>query len=829
MATLISVATGNFTTNTTWKVASAVANAEVDNDAGTFIVVTSNSDSTAFTPAATQVDGIAVKILLTVTPTGTFSVSFRNNTSPGTRDFTVTINASDLNATPQGWLVFKPGSPVTPNGTDSYGIRVVRSQADGAGNRITLYSSASTAATICREVILTTNAAPGAGDKLIVSGEYTGAGTGNNFTVTLDNTATTVFGAVALQQSVSINSKGTWTNGVAASTAYYFKWKGVFKVYAGGTMTAAIPPATSSVSYEMNSTSNVDTGFDFGTAASVTITGNTITNVSALLAANASAAATSLTTNVSTGWKNGDTIALASTTQTASECESKALTADAVGTGLTITAITNAHSGTTPTQAELINLTRNVKIFGSTTSLQGYIVCQTTSNVTLSYVEMYQLGSSGANKRGFDVLTTTGACSLTYCSIHDFRVASSIGCFLSGSAVSNVTFSNNVVYNIANFMFRVAAATSGTWTADSNIFIRNTDGSNISGVDLADVGGTFTNNTVVGSGDRGVTINESNGAIGTMTNITTHSNVLAGFITNVNIGVTGTITNLVSWRNASAAQGGINFQGINNLTVNTITAFGNNGGSIFLALGQTAGRLILTNVTSSGDTTFATTSGLVIPASFPGSEIYIYNSTFGVVTGIKTAHSSDIIFQSGGPQNPKIYLNYVNLASATQVSAPTNMGIIGFVAASGLGQTTGSHKTWKVYGTINNDSVIFSLLTPSERLTPNNASNKLESGHKIAAIANGTTTTVSVSVRKSVVGDAGGANYNGNQPRLIVKRNDAIGLTADTVLATGVAANGSWETLSGTTASATDDGAFEFYVDCDGTTGWVNDDNWFIS
>ena len=74
-----------------------------------------------------------------------------------------------------------------------------------------------------------------------------------------------------------------------------------------------------------------------------------------------------------------------------------------------------------------------------------------------------------------------------------------------------------------------------------------------------------------------------------------------------------------------------------------------------------------------------------------------------------------------------------------------------------------------------------------------------------------------------------GAAYNGNQPRLIVRRNDAIGITSDTVLATYSAGTGSWNQLSGTTAAFSDDGVAEVIVDCDGTAGWTNIDDWSVS
>ena len=46
--------------------------------------------------------------------------------------------------------------------------------------------------------------------------------------------------------------------------------------------------------------------------------------------------------------------------------------------------------------------------------------------------------------------------------------------------------------------------------------------------------------------------------------------------------------------------------------------------------------------------------------------------------------------------------------------------------------------------------------------------------------------------------------------------------------ATAAAAAGSWELLTGTTGAAGDTGVMEFFVDCDGTTGWVNVDDWSI-
>jgi hypothetical protein len=40
---------------------------------------------------------------------------------------------------------------------------------------------------------------------------------------------------------------------------------------------------------------------------------------------------------------------------------------------------------------------------------------------------------------------------------------------------------------------------------------------------------------------------------------------------------------------------------------------------------------------------------------------------------------------------------------------------------------------------------------------------------------------------------------------------------------------GNWEQLSGVLPSASAIGAVEVYVDCDGTLGWINVDDWSVS
>jgi len=94
-------------------------------------------------------------------------------------------------------------------------------------------------------------------------------------------------------------------------------------------------------------------------------------------------------------------------------------------------------------------------------------------------------------------------------------------------------------------------------------------------------------------------------------------------------------------------------------------------------------------------------------------------------------------------------------------------------------------------------------------------------------VTNGSLITPKVRVRQSVVGD--GTAYNGNAPRLILRKNVPLGITSDTVIATYSGASGSFQDVTGNTPVPTDDGVMEFVVDCDGTTGWINLDNFSVT
>lgn len=820
MATLISKATGNFTSSTTW--ATCDSTAEADSTAVSGVnISTSNVDTVTFAPGSITVDGIALKIRSRLTsPTGTFTVTLRNSTL-STDVTSVTVNVSDLPS--QGWdggawIFFKFSSSQLLLVATNYLIRCVCSN---TGNQVNLaVHTSGGGSNFQRQLRTTTESAPGAGGKIIIVGELTGAGTGNSFTITNNNTATTIFGDTTFPASITVNQRGIFTYGNSASTNYYLKYRGRLVVTGGGTFnigTTGTPiPSSSTAVLEMDSTVNVNTGLDIQDGGTFVAQGASKSTVWTYMTADKVATNTVIGLTSTSGWAVSDELAFASTSQTSTQCEQKTILTVDSSTQVTLTAgLTNNHSGTSPTQAEVGNLTRNVKIRGISTSLQGYIIFQTVASADVDYVEFSNLGSATASKRGIDIATTTGAVSISYSSFHDFTVTSSFCINISSTSGNNFTFDSNVFFNNANACFNLVATTA-VHVLTNNLILFSI-GSGVTGVATTDIGLTFTNNHISGFQTTSVNFNEQTGTLGIFSGNELHSNTINFSISCNN----GLILNCNFWRtnNNNISPVGL----ANNLTYQNCKFFGCT--TSFLIMNSN--KMIFDNCTFAGDTTFPASRAFGTTAGH-NAKIYLLSCSLGVVSGIFTANTiADIALNSASMSGTFILIN-TTLGSTTQVSSITNS--TDAVFAQKLGGTTGNHKTWLAYGIISIDTTIFNTASPSLRMTPNSASSKLQSaleelGMRVA-VSSGNTVTISVKVRKSVVGD--GTAYNGNQPRLFVRRSDALGISTDTLLATASGSAGSWETLSGTTSSVTDDGVLEFYVDCDGTTGWINVDDWLV-
>lgn len=845
-AAYISAATGLFTDTTgTWALcdaSSTTGTSYLDSEANnTVIPQTTPTYSSNFLWAVTAptVDGVAVKFASrTGSPSGTITIILRDVTGGADVD-SVTINVSDIDSSGVGWHFFKFGSSHALAIANNYAIGASSS----AANQANLYRNATTG-NWSHMLRTTTTAALAAGDQWHVIGAFTGAGSLSSFTITMDNTATTSFGPTVSggpPQGATIGKGGTLTLQNTASTNYYLKQKGVLNVFGGGTLNLGTSgsrlDSSSTCVIEADSAANVDSGLNVSLNGTANIYAATKTR-STLLTADVSAAGTVLQVGDTTGWAVGDLLGIATTTRTSSQCEQVTILTVDSGTQVTLSAgVANAHSGTSPTQAEVINLTSNIKIRGVSTSLQGYVAASGTVNA--SYAEFLQLGSATVGKRG--IFCSSANFDMDNCALHDFIVTSSQGIVSGGAGSHNLTFSNNVLYNINAAQLVGTSALNETYTG--NIFMLS-PAAGSSGMIIYDGWqNTFSSNTVVGANSNAFVSTGASQLINGFSSNTFHGNGAIGLdITNAPI--SGTISSTNVWRNNGAGISLVNNNGAGStatgfsekgLIFDGGNAFGNNGSNITITSQQA--NLEFNSWNLNGDTTFSTGSGLVLASGAPQvfSNVRLNSCNFSTVSGIKTAHTNDIVVGSGaGNINcyVEMYLNNTKLGAATPISGVAANGNLagGFITAEKYQQTAGNHQTWTATGIVSIDTTsgMFDV-TPSERLTPIYTTKKLEGSRLRVAVKSGTAITVTVKVRKSVVGD--GTAYNGNQPRLLIKRNDAIGVTADTVLATATnSANGAFETETGSSSTAvatfSDDGVAEFDIDCDGNAGWVNVDTW---
>lgn len=825
MATLINSGNGDWNANTTWLVAEAGSGAIQNDQTASTNTTTSYVASAAFT--CTNAD-VLVGVLMhckRVNTTGTVTIGLSDDNGVSyTRE--VTVNASDLPAS-QTWVLFKFASTLTADGGSDYKVAIKGSSAGNA----TFYRN-STAGNWAH--ILPTNAnpagAPAAADIIYIAGDWTAAATGSSYTVTMNAVAASIVD----HGTLDIGQNGTLSYGTSASTAYYLRCSGNITVWAGGTLsigTTGTPiPSTSTAILNLDCGSNVQYGLIVKDGGTFNAQGASMAYVWTYLASDEAANSTELTTADSTGWANNDEIAIASTTRTSSECEKGALNGAASGTTLTVDGFAGAggglaaaHSGTAPTRAEIINLTRNVQLFGASATFQAYILVNNTAVCDWDYAEFFWMGSATANKRGIDVLTTTGTFSANKCSAHDFAVANSYGFSLVGANPDNFTISDCVLSNIANTAIRLAATTGANWSLTGNVIV----GACPAGFYLGECNGTVTGNIAVGGTNAFILDFPVSSSGGIFSSNTAHSCSGVGFSITYSLDRTGTYANWTSWRNNTV---GINFASTlrENIVIDGIVAFGNNG--VNIGVYSPTRHLTLKNIVSSGDSTFATATGLEIlhygtPAWL---DLLIEDSTFGVVSGIKTAHTTDLrVFTAAGLV--EIVCRNVNFASASPQNQLDGTYPNSFIRCQKYGQAAGDHRSFISNGTdtavIQTDAAIYNTAAPSERIRPASASVKVESGAHCKAVANGGTATFTVYVRKSEAADAGGADYNGNHQRLMLRAAPALGVAAAT-LDTAVAVVGDWEVLTGASGAVNDDGVLEAYVDCDGTAGWINVDDW---
>jgi hypothetical protein len=842
MAVYLAAANGNLSDAAgTWDTVDATS--YLYSVAANTALTTAYVESQAFTPGAITIDGIVVHISSRASaPVGTMSIRLAQGGAlvAGTE---VTINVSDIDRPggtglhAPGLYLFKFAAPVLLLAATPYTVSAKTSSAA----MVNLYRNA-TAGNWSRMLRTTTAANPGAGDEWHVLGEWTAAATKTNRTIAMDETAVTDYGSASTDlnlQSVTVGKGGTLACNNAGATNYMLQVSGGVRVWGGGIFTygtvASPIPITSTATLQFDCAADGD----FGLLADGTFTAQGVARTSGknvvqvLLNTDEAAAQTVLGVDTDCGWLNGDIVDIASTSRTFSQSEQRTMSADASATTITVSAgLTNAHSGTSPTQAEVILVTRNVIIRSVSTTAMAFATFGDTSTVDLDWVWFRYLGAATNYKFGVQIRTQSGGSfDMRYCSVTDFETQ---GIYIGGTSIT----SN------ASVSIRDCGLTSRQNAVQQEAFVlTQTDGQNITidritvtandGASGARSGfsfdaapyATISNIRASGCEASGIDCQTPTSLAdllpaGTMSSFTAHSNANHG------IGLSGnfpiTITTVSIWRNNNAlSTGGLNVSGPGEKVIDGGSIFGNSSNNIFITAPN---EFIGKSLTVAGDTTFSTATGL----SFNGSSSYFFtrleNCSFGDVSGIFAAHTSQDITFGGGRKTVQLILVDTLLDSATELASTGVLQGQSVIRYQRVDQATAVHKSTyygAVNGTVEYDTAVFRTAAPSEKMSPTSVYPvwRMRSQVRRRPIRSGQTASISVYVRKS-------AAYNGSAPRLILLSNPAVGIDSDVVAATHAAIADTWELLSYTTAAASEDGVVSFYVDCDGSAGSVYTEDW---
>lgn len=778
--------------------------------------------------SSTTIDGVGLRIFRQLLTTGTFSVALALAATPTVPIASVTVNVSDLSAfvntsvSGGGWAFFKFASPQTLTSGTNYVISIRSSIA----STVSVYRLATGTNNFCKYLRTTTTAAPASsGDNIIICGDLTGAGTGNSYTLTNNNTSSNSF------NSLEVGARGslTWAN--SASTAYQLNINGTPII---GTLSMIFGPGSAfSSPGSFNSTSTHTTtitatglgtnGVTFRNGSTVNLVGATKTPFATLTADVAAGAITSITTDVSTGWSSGDILGFAPTQRVIAQYEAFPMTGNASGTSVPIAAtLAFSHSGTAPFAAKIVNNTRNIKFTGTSQSLSCYFV-SFADNANFQYVEFANFGINAVGRRGFEVYNSVGT-TFDGCSFHDLGLSSGS---VAISTLVTTTHNNVIVTNCGFYIGNAfgSAVSSTTTSLTTGILVNNCvsiggGGGFNTGTDSKS---TFTNLWVYGVGT-GITLSAGPASI---TAPWAQNNLYANSCTTgFSIGLSGisplstNVFNLSSYRNVNY---GYNVGNLFEMTGTNWIAIGNGtAGQIWTGIKQ---NIYFPSHNFQGATSFVQPNGILLSNAVVRRS-WLLNSTLGTTV----AHTGADINGNSTLCDTDMTLINCTLGSTTKITGIQNFSIKSRIGQQNSGNTLNNNFTTRSVGVLTYDTTIVDSSPVSLRMAPSNTVYKLQSNMYTVGVPSGNIATITVKVRKSTAGD--GVAYNGNQPRLLLLQNLAGGSTyiTDIICATASGPAGTWETLTyvlPTSVSAST--GFEFAVDCDGTAGWVNVDTWTVA
>jgi len=399
---------------------------------------------------------------------------------------------------------------------------------------------------------------------------------------------------------------------------------------------------------------------------------------------------------------------------------------------------------------------------------------------------------------------------LMNCSLHDCGNTNGVGVF-QNSTTSTLTAINCNTYNTVSHGFSMYSNTNdGSNNLLSSCIAINTTGASSYGFYIQDNGTSVVNCRGISCITNGFLFSPPSIAVGTYNNLIAHSN---GVGIALDTATAYTFTNLFIWNNNGT---GFSFKpNSGTVTCTNGVIFGNSGVGLSISNGAVFGKYIFSNYNI-----YSNASVGIYFGSTNMESILLNNCTIGplnVIGDIQIASANTIL---GAVFNNCTFNSTLFLGNQTYLSQGDLYYGLLFNGVNGIAS---DNRAYFKYYTVQSDTTIYNNASPSERITPNSATIKSRSSSKFVNLNSGDSSTISVYVRNSNT-----TPYAGNAPRLVLKQNNIIGVTADTVLATSSAANGTWTTLTGTISAVTNTGVAEVYVDCDGTAGWINVDDWGV-
>jgi len=693
--------------------------------------------------------------------------------------------------------------------------------------------------------------------QIITAANANGANNGIALQVTATGTTTASVDSIQITYyhtiaygGVHISKGGTLTFGTNAATNYFLAIQGYLAhasqrrgidVYSGGTLNVGtsgtrIPSDSTATIMFLNITTQ-DFGIEVREGGVFNAYGDTGRLPYTRITSTQSANANTLTVASTSGWAAGDLLICAGNRRSSTQAELVTIASVDSATQVTLNQwLANQRDSTSldsnDLSAHIGNCTRNVIITGLgggysnakvIGAINSYINANTTGVITLDYVEISSVGGTTTGKRGIESPTTAATSFSITNSVILTGSASSLNGIYYQTNASN-TISDNIVVMCGSSQTGILSTTTGTPIITDNLTISITSSGTLYYID--NVALTFTGNIASGGGS-GIYMLGSGSTIGTISNCICYNQQSYGV--EVRHPTIGTVSDFLIFRCATSglAFTNTNVPSLNRMIFDTFSIYGNSVAGVSF---NPSSKVTINNFTIKAEASFSQSSGLDSTNLGGMGGPIVNNSTIGNATNVHSI--ADISIASTHTSIMQLECNNCLFSSTATFSTNNYLPFESWVSSQKHNQTAGDHRTWTRYGTLRTDTAIYSTASPSLRMTPNNATFKLtsigsQSGFLVPA-QNGQTITASVKVRKSVVGD--GTAYNGNQPRLMQRMNYAIGVTTDTVIATATnAANGAFETISGATSALTDDGVASFYVDCDGTTGWVNVDDFSAS